>query len=204
MQPGHPQRLVACTHTQMTRVFDEFGCHRCSICHTRPAFGWLYRCTQDNEGMLPISDFSDVEYASLDYDAQLYTLSPSIIQAAEAGEYTDNQLALLWKQKLEVRRTIQQTSPTTSSDASTASSSQYSLPTSGTTSSHISSETDPDTDVSQLSDLYQPCRGPLEPIREVNDELEEDMISETPKQACHTACTLKVCHTCRPVYQQRA
>lgn len=196
-------RSLACTHIQMTRLYDEFGCDQCSICHMRPPLGWLYRCTQDDAGNLPISDFSNAEHEPLqDGDAQLYTLSPSIIRSAEAGDYTDEQLALLWKQKLEVRRVIQQARPITSSNASTASSSQYSLPTSGTASSHISADTDPDTDISQISEYNSPCRGPLEPIREVNDELENGIVFEAPKQH-HVACNFKACHSCRPIYQQR-
>src|SRR4051812_40452321 len=102
-------RTSNCTHVQMTRLFDELGCDKCSICHRRPPLGWLYRCTQDIVGSLPASDAHDEENArQFNHDTQLYTLSPSIIKLAEEGHYTDEQLRVLWKQKIEVRQIIRQ------------------------------------------------------------------------------------------------
>lgn len=142
-------RSMICTHLQVTRLFDDFGCDRCSICHRKPQLGWLYRCTQDSDGFLPASDSdSDDHHRQYEHDAHLYTLSAAITKAAANGDYTDQELDFLWKQKLEVRRTIQQVRPETSSTASTASSSQYSLPASTTTSTIRSSDSDPDTEAS--------------------------------------------------------
>ena len=207
--PSTRERALSCTHLQLTRLFDNYGCEQCSICHRRPQLGWLYRCTQDFNGFLPASDFYDVDdHKRYDHDAQLYTLSAAVTKAAANGDYTDQELDILWKQKLEVRRTIRQVRPETSSTASTATSSQYSLPVSTKTSTVRSSDSDPDTEVSQLSDYLQPCRGPLEPIREVHDDLENEyrlpgLVKPTPPTP-PTPCSFKVCHTCRPIYQQRA
>ncbi|KAK5098363.1 hypothetical protein LTS08_006496 [Lithohypha guttulata] len=44
------------------------------------------------------------------------------MQAAHEGHYTDQELNILWKQKIGVRKTIQQLRPTTSSTASSVSS----------------------------------------------------------------------------------
>lgn len=209
MSPSRPptrDRAPNCTHLQLTRLFDVFGCNQCSICHRRPQLGWLYRCTQDFDGFLPASDFYNVEdHQRFDQDAQLFTLSVAVTEAAANGAYTDRELDVLWKQKIEVRRTIRQARPSTSSSASTASSSQYSLPASTTTSTVQSSDSDPDTELSQLSDSLQPCRGPLEPIREVHDDLENDrQLLPFVKPTMSTPCNFKICQTCRPIYQQRA
>lgn len=205
-RPPTRDRAPSCTHLQLTRLFDGFGCDRCSICHRRPQLGWLYRCTQDFDGFLPASDFYDVrDHKRLDHDAQLYTLSAAITKVAANGDYTDQELNILWKQKLDVRRAVRQVRPDTSSSASTASSSQYSLPASTTTSTIPSSESDPDTELSQLSDYSQLCRGPLEPIQEVHDDLEQDhRLHSFAKPTPPPLCNFKVCQTCRPIYQQRA
>lgn len=204
-RPPTRERASSCTHLQLTRLFDGFGCDQCSICHRRPQIGWLYRCTQDSDGFLPASDFYDVEDRKrFDHDAHLYTLSPAITKAAANGDYTDQELNVLWKQKLDVRRAIRQVRPDTSSSVSTASSSQYSLPASTTTSS-ILSDSDPDTELSQLSDYLPSCRGPLEPIQEVHDALENDhRLLPFAKPVAPPPCNFKVCQICRPIYQQRA
>ena len=204
-RPATRERAPSCTHLQLTRLFDGFGCDQCSICHRRPQIGWLYRCTQDSDGFLPASDFYDAEDRKpLDQDAHLYTLSPAITKAAANGDYTDQELNILWEQKFDVRRAIRQVRPDTSSSVSTASSSQYSLPASTTTSS-ILSDSDPDTDLSQLSDYLPSCRGPLEPIQEVHADLENDhRLLPLVKPVALSPCNFKVCQTCRPIYQQRA
>ncbi|KAK5952002.1 hypothetical protein OHC33_006888 [Knufia fluminis] len=157
-RPPTRDRAPSCTHLQLTRLFDGFGCERCSICHRRPQLGWLYRCTQDFDGFLPASDFYDVQdHKRLDHDAQLYTLSAAITKAAANGDYTDQELNILWKQKLD------------------------------------------------LSDYSQLCRGPLEPIQEVHDDLEQDhRLHSFAKPTPPPLCNFKVCQTCRPIYQQRA
>ena len=206
-RPPTREKFQSCTHQQLTRLFDEFGCDKCSICHRRPQLGWLYRCTQDFDNFLPASDFCDVEdNKRFDHDAQLYTLSPSVTKAAAEGNYTDNELNMLWKQKIEVRRTIRQVIPDPSSSAaSTTSSSQHSLPASITTSTIRTSESDPDTELSQLTDYIPPSRGPLQPIQEVHDDLEDDhRILPFAKTTSPPPCNFKVCQACRPIYQQRA
>lgn len=206
--PSTRDRNSSCTHLHLTRLYDQYGCDSCSMCHRRPPLGWLYRCTQDFDNFLPASDFYDVEDCKrFDYDAQLYTLSPSVTKAAQHGHYTDHELDVLWKQKIEVRRTIRQIRPNTSSSASTTSSSQYSLPASTTTSTIPSSHsgTDPDiySDFNQSSEYAHPCRAPLEAIQEVHDHLEREPFPFA-KPCLPPPCNFKVCQTCRPIFKDRA
>ncbi|KAM3557663.1 hypothetical protein MY1884_004412 [Beauveria asiatica] len=39
-----------CTHTTMTRVYG--AAHLCCACHRPGTFGWVYQCTQDQEGII--------------------------------------------------------------------------------------------------------------------------------------------------------
>lgn len=203
-------RVHHCTHIHLTRIYDaDTDNLRCMICHQKPTFGWLYRCTQDSNGFLPASDFyPHVEPQKSLSDVHLYTLNESIMAAARQGHYTDEELDVLWKQKIGVRKVIQQLRPTSSSSASSSlSSSQLSFPTSTTSSTLGSSvhDTETDTDISQLSDYSLPCRAPLEPIQEVHDDLERDpkMLSIAPP-VLPPPCEFRICHGCRPVYRERA
>ncbi|KAK5085917.1 hypothetical protein LTR05_005206 [Lithohypha guttulata] len=207
-RPSARDRSSNCTHSRLTRLFEGSDHEKCSICQRTPIFGWLYRCTQDSGGFLPASDFADArDHQQVEFDAQLYMLSPSIMQAAHEGHYTDQELNILWKQKIGVRKTIQQLRPTTSSTASSVSSSEYSLPASPTSSALRSSvcDTETETEASQLSELTSLCRGALEPIPEVHDELEkEEQMLRLVMPSLPPPCQLKVCHSCRPVYRERA
>ena len=44
-------RKAACTHINVTRLYGYFPC---SHCGKTSDFGWVYRCTQDYNGQLPI------------------------------------------------------------------------------------------------------------------------------------------------------
>lgn len=194
----------SCTHLTLTRLYDAFDCSQCSLCHRRPPLGWLYRCTQDFDGFLPASDFSEaVDPVQTEYDVQLFTLSHSVSEAANAGHYTDEQLRRLWQQKGEVRKLIQYTRPMTAGSDTASSSSSYSLPTSTTTSTLRSSTCDGEPDFcSELS-----ARHPLHAIQESHDNT-SDMIEPRPTSIVRLAftspCDFKVCHTCRPTYRDRA
>lgn len=200
----------SCTHLTMTRLWDETGHEKCSMCYRKPIFGWLYRCTQDHGGFLPASDFHMVDNAKrLEHDADLYTLSPSVSEAAAKGHYTDAELEILWKQKIEVRKLIRQIRPTTSSSISTASSSSYSVAATATYSTLPSTESDtdpePESEFPHYLDCLQSCRGPLEPIQEVPVDLEKDhRILPFAKSTLPPLCNFKVCHNCRPNYRDRA
>lgn len=202
-------RNGSCTHLVMTRLWDETGHDKCSLCYRPPVLGWLYRCTQDHNGCLPASDFHMTDNSKrLENDADLYTLSPSVSDAASKGHYTDAELAILWKQKIEVRKLIRQIRPTTSSSISSASSSNYSVPATATYSTLPSTESDtdiePELEASRYLDCLQACRGPLEPIQEVPIDLEMDhRILPFAKSTLPPLCNFKVCHNCRPNYRER-
>ncbi|KAL9105771.1 MAG: hypothetical protein Q9227_009119 [Pyrenula ochraceoflavens] len=73
--------------------------------------GWLYRCTQDHNGFLPASLFSDDFQhdhpdVSPSQDPVLNQLSPWMEQAIERGHYTEKQEAVLKEQKLGVKASI--------------------------------------------------------------------------------------------------
>lgn len=67
-QPVRPVRRVTdqCTHGQVTRIWDKYGCFKCSLC--RKPSDFLFRCTQDTDGNLPDSDFIDVEDELRDFE----------------------------------------------------------------------------------------------------------------------------------------
>lgn len=191
-----------CTHITLSRLYmDGNTYHRCSLCAKVPSAGWLYRCTQDFNGFLPASDFNKIDTARrLENDAQLYTLSPSVTEAAAKGHYTKEQLAILWKQKTDVRKLVQQIRPTTSSSASTASTSSYSIAASASYSTFPSSEseTDLDQEVPHRTDCFPMHRGFLETIPEVHDDLEkDDPTIPFAKTTAPVICDFKVCDSCR-------
>ncbi|KAK8141719.1 hypothetical protein G3M48_010030 [Beauveria asiatica] len=45
-----PSLEAQCTHTTMTRVYG--AAHLCCACHRPGTFGWVYQCTQDQEGII--------------------------------------------------------------------------------------------------------------------------------------------------------
>lgn len=202
-------RVHHCTHSRVTRIYDaDTDNLRCMMCEQKPLFSWLWRCTQDTDGYLPASDFyPDPEPQKPISDVHLYTLNDSTMAAAQQGHYTDEELDLLWKQKIAVRKLIQQLRPTSSSSASSSlSSTQSSLPPSTTSSSLDSAQdTETETDYSQISDCSLPCRSPLEPIQEVHDDLERDSkMLPTVSPTLAPPCQMRVCHRCRPIFKERS
>jgi len=103
-----------CTHIHMDRLY---GNHQCTTCSRVSPFGWLYSCKQD-ELQAPVS--APCQIASPDYSADKSTLrtelewiglSEWVIKAAEAGEYTPEQLEKLKQQKLRVLLVANQEAP---------------------------------------------------------------------------------------------
>ncbi|KAM0740736.1 hypothetical protein ACQRIT_005920 [Beauveria bassiana] len=45
-----PSLEAQCTHTTMTRVYG--AANLCCACHRPGSFGWVYQCTQDQEGII--------------------------------------------------------------------------------------------------------------------------------------------------------
>lgn len=210
-------RPPGCTHALLTRKFDATENELCDICHRSPFLGWLYRCTQDYDGVLPTSDFfTETSSTCLTSDAKLYTLSDSVLNAAQRGHYTDEQLGTLWKQKARVRDFVRQAMVLSSSSTSSSlsSSSSQRMLTASTTFSTLqssNSDTEPDIEFSGLSDQSYTCRSILEPIQEVGDDIEEDEFQATHlAQALYLTtspplpCSTRVCHGCRPIYKERS
>lgn len=94
------------------------------MCHKHPSIGWLYRCTQDSQGFLPESDFTGTPTCvkrENPMDVAATSLSDPIIKAIGQGQYTDEQVMSLLKQKERVRNLVleQDHRPTTSYSATT-------------------------------------------------------------------------------------
>lgn len=200
----HRDRHMGCTHILMTRLYDEYGCERCSLCHKRPQLGWLYRCTQDWGGVLPASDFFNVQgHQKHSQDARLYSLSPSHTKGIADGHYTDQQVQILIQQKKHVRQSILGRHPSLSVTSTQSSLSSFTPSTTFSTICSSHSETDPEIFTDQL------CRQPLTPIKEVRDDnidapysLLADNLAAAEQGP--SPCDFRVCQACRPTYRDRA
>jgi len=203
-------RHSSCTHTRMTRLYDEYGADVCSICRRHPSIGWLYRCTQDSQGVLPESDFRDVATSAgkrrYTEEDSLHHLSPSIIKAIGQGHYNEEQISRLIEQKENLRNVIleQTTRPQTRSTLSDASSTFSSIPASSTLSSLAAASIDEEIRLAyNWSGLQH--GGFLELPPGNKDELSAILESENSKdEVVTTSCEFKVCPTCRPTYKERA
>ncbi|KAJ9639099.1 hypothetical protein H2204_004007 [Knufia peltigerae] len=141
----------------MTRLFDPYGSFRCSMCHRHPSIGWLYRCTQDSQGFLPESDFTGTPaYMRREnpMDVAATSLSNPVIKAIGQGQYIDDQVASLLKQKERVKDLVheQDHRPTTSYSATTDASTADSLVTDRTFSTLPQSTTFSTTSSSSLEE----------------------------------------------------
>ena len=209
------ERSSGCTHIRMTRLWDKYGAYKCSICDKHPSLGWLYRCTQDSNGFLPESDFLDVTHRDkkkIHMDPSLHNLSPSVIKAIGRGEYTDDQVNLLVRQKENVRLSIigQETRPTTATTNSSVDTNNSSnLPQSTTFSSTTSANSSLDEELRAAYDwaelqkvwLSEPAHPPGQrPAIEI--EREEALQAIDPPDV--TPCSFKICANCRPTYRERA
>jgi hypothetical protein len=82
----------------------------CDICHQESSMGWVYECQQDR-----VQQFIALEKANVSMDENDTSLtrelkqlhfSQSIIRQAAEGLYTDAQIELLKKQKMNVNKII--------------------------------------------------------------------------------------------------
>lgn len=218
-----PARRVAnsekrnpCTHMIVTRLFDQWGSFRCSLCHKHVNIGWLYRCTQDSDGLLPESIFINESHShtkkSPSQDVALHTLSTPIIKAIGEGQYTDEQIKTLIQQKEHVCSVVlaQEPRPATASTATTTSSSSSSisskydslfLPKSTTFSTTSTASVDEEIrkayDWNELQKVWM-----AESTLAVSDFSSHTL---TPSSmASPKDCSLMICPTCRPTYRERA
>src|SRR5271155_565476 len=102
---------AACTHMIMTRFYIaspmSYLSGECRMCHRRPNIGWVYRCTEEDGGFLPASDFAIPEEhliaARTRDDDSINHLSPAVVRAIKEDQYTEEQIKILIEQKRGVR-----------------------------------------------------------------------------------------------------
>jgi len=113
------QAPPGCTHIHMDRLY---GNHRCTSCRRASPFGWLYSCTHNELGNSPsapclaVSPDYSADKSVLRTELEWIGLSEWVIKAAEAGEYTPEQLEKLKQQKLRVLRASSQEKPDVSGE----------------------------------------------------------------------------------------
>lgn len=202
-------RQAACTHINVTRLFDPHGCHKCQMCGHPSQFGWLYRCTQDYNSFLPKSEFSSAEPESVNgrLSEQVVTsqLSPSILKGIQDGQYTAQQIRLLQAQKLQVKEliAIQEERLESSSESSQTSSSLSSLDFAIENSDSTATKT-PKSSQHRITSIASQA------VREASvDHLgaQRSMPSKPKKtyaKPLAPTCHFKCCQSCRPAYRDRA
>jgi len=206
---------AACTHTHMTRLYDDYGSHRCHICHRHPNIGWVYRCTQDHDNFLPESDFvadwnprPSIDLAECEVSLGL---SPWINRAIAEDQYTIEQVFQLVQQRQSVRDAI-------------FAKEQTPVPPRPLSSDEPITTTNPEALNSASAAFNQPESTSTAPGPELGEKtiektalstfpsnLGDDVLSETegrkkPSQSppSFSICNWKCCHTCRPNYRERA
>lgn len=195
------QRQPACTHTTMTRLYDNYGFHRCQVCNQYPVTGWVYRCTQDHGDFLPESDFTTIQETlpvTISEGTPIWRLKQWMYEAVLKGQYTVEQFSTLVQQRQAVKKAIfSQGSDTTT--PSTSASSDYCSKSSTILASITSSYPEVGTEV--CSDKHH---------QRTADQLldERDIATVTslnkPSDPSYPACTWTCCQTCRPTYRDRA
>jgi hypothetical protein len=86
----------------------------CDICHEPSTMGWLYECQQDRLQAVVASRIKSTAPPSpadspLIRELQALRFSPSVIQQAANGLYTDAQVDLLKAQKAKVNKLLEET-----------------------------------------------------------------------------------------------
>ncbi|KAM3522731.1 hypothetical protein NHJ13051_005522 [Beauveria bassiana] len=116
-----PSLEAQCTHTTMTRVYG--ATNLCCACHRPGTFGWVYQCTQDQEGIiddaLAQGDLSCCDQVGLGMVDVINAQRSSIpdcqdkfafldqISYEQMASYRPDQLATLLRQKEKVQAMIQ-------------------------------------------------------------------------------------------------
>jgi hypothetical protein len=207
--PTAAQRQVACTHLNVTRLFDAFDSHKCQMCGRASSLGWVYRCTQDSDSFLPKSDFSGEEPescgGSLSDEVPTSHLSRSILRGIQDGNYDVDQIQLLQAQKLRVKEVIalqherRDDHSDCSHSSSSSSSSDSALDNSIRAASKISGLlTRRNTNVCSQAAMNRTAV-----------QIEADSVTSFTPNKSYTEpvfpeCNFKCCHSCRPAYRDRA
>jgi hypothetical protein len=88
---------------------------QCDICHQPSTMGWLYECQQDRlQEIIAVRIKSTVPPSTVDSqlvrELQALRFSPSVIQQAAEGLYTDAQVDMLKAQKAKVNKLVEEMS----------------------------------------------------------------------------------------------
>ncbi|RMD44925.1 hypothetical protein DV735_g81, partial [Chaetothyriales sp. CBS 134920] len=200
-------RQLGCTHQKMTRLYDQYGATPCSVCHRDPDFGWLYRCTQDTDGSLPRSDFSDeapVKAITSPSSAGGMYLSPAALEAISSGQGNHEQDL----EAVQQNDNEDHTRPTTRSSATEESITFSSIPQSTTFSTTATEESITFSSIPQ-STTFSTTATSANFDEDADHDWEEDgsrLVRGHEERAEHpvSVCGFRICHACRPTYRDRA
>ncbi|XWW98070.1 hypothetical protein V2A60_006066 [Cordyceps javanica] len=105
-----------CTHITMTRVYG--APNLCSVCHRPGTFGWVYQCTQDQEGIIDDA-LAQGDLAGLTMVAEMNARRSSVpdrqdkfsfldqLSCDQMASYRPDQIATVLRQKEKVQAMIQ-------------------------------------------------------------------------------------------------
>ena len=137
-------------------------------------------------------------------------LSPPLIKAINQGQYTNEQVQELVRQKESVREAVQDdTRPTTSSSTTEESTTFSEIPESTTFSPNTSGSLDEELraayDWQTLHKVWQ-SEVTRQESQEPTDQQQQQRVLPTDTEfgPLASACGFKICATCRPTYRERA
>ncbi|MCJ1303598.1 hypothetical protein MMC08_006408 [Hypocenomyce scalaris] len=219
--PGiQSSRRAACTHITMTRLYGD---HKCLNCHRTSEFGWVYRCSQDYGGELPISTdpletifdvCMDEEAAAKERDGLEPTrLKPWMERAIEEGHYSEEHISVMKAQKQKVRDTINAAEkafeeyrrPTEPTSSEPEPSNTSTSPEESTTSPSIDASPHlpfPVIEVQNTPPVQQALPAPVD-LPDLMPTL-PSMPGIQVKLRMQPKCRYKCCQRCRPTFQDRS
>ena len=202
-----------CTHMNVVRLFTQD--YKCHFCGRVPNIGWIYACEQDNVQPGPAEPlkprrviFKSKKPSSLSMEELGF--SKSVIDAANAGHYTQEQIEKMKDQKVHVRSVLADAmeeeqrakKPRKAPDATTDQAGSSSSGNNGEDQPppakkvNEDSETSQDTETDEDSDdelkrlTFFNCHKPSKPKPQGASKVSQ-------------ACNLKACHPCRPMFRDR-
>lgn len=203
------QRQAACTHLNVTRLFDSLQSHECQICGHVSSLGWIYRCTQDSQSFLPQSDFSVTKSPGrrqrLSEQPVTHQLSQNILKHIDEGHYSTQQVQLLQAQKLRVKEVITMQEDKLEYEQLTSQSSSPINSSENTIGSPELTEAARSENLMQLNTNIrdQVIRTP--DLEQIGSHLSTLFAPrETDFESLAPRCHFKCCQNCRPGYRDRA